>query len=131
MTGDLHRPAQGGILAWGIVPHAWAEWCASDICPYCPHRQALHRATTAPAYYYRLPLPHEVKDEELPKRLVRYRGEVDLYLVEYLGDRVDMVNCLKCAVDLGTDMVVCYSRTINVGEVVDVPSGGELCQSRR
>ncbi len=103
---------------------AWRRFSPDGItCRYCPHTNETHLCTSAQPHFYRPPTEAERRDP----RVTLYRhtlpeGGCVLVRRVTVAKHVEIVTafCTACAEAAGADQVLCYQRSLAVGEVVGV-----------
>ena len=103
----------------------WKAWQLfspdGNTCRFCPHGAADHLTSSAQPHFYR---PTTEAERQNPFETL-YRHDLengDSVLVKrvVISKRAELlaVFCETCAADMETSQVMCYQRTLAVGEVV-------------
>ena len=101
---------------------AWERFCPDGIhCRYCGHDGSKHLLSSGQPHFYRPATEAERRDPHL--MLYRHNlpeGGSVLVRRMTVASRAELITvfCTACAESIGTAQVLCYQRTLAVGEVV-------------
>ena len=103
----------------------WKAWQIfspdGDTCRFCPHGAADHLTSSRQPHFYRPATEAERRDPF--EKLYRHdleNGDSVLVKRVAVGKRAELLTvfCETCAADMETSQVMCYQRTLAMGEVV-------------
>ena len=117
------KPAKRNNKRRGRRNHAaWRSFCLDGIhCRYCPHDGSRHLMSSGQPHFFRPATEAERRDPWV--KLYRHRlangGSVLVRRVT-VANRAELITayCAACAEGIGTSQVMCYQRTLAIGEVV-------------
>ena len=96
-------------------------------CRFCPHENTAHLSSAAQPHFYRPATKEEKRDSSLTlyHHLDPGAGYLLLRRVT-VAKHAEIITtfCRTCAEELRTDQVLCYQRTLAVGEVVGIGRNG-------
>ena len=115
---------------------AWERFCPDGIhCRYCGHDGSKHLLSSGQPHFYRPATEAERRDPHL--MLYRHNpvsstgqalpeGGSVLVRRMTVASRAELITvfCMACAESIGTAQVLCYQRTLAVGEVVGLEKNG-------
>ena len=92
-------------------------------CPFCGHPRQAHMMSSGQPHFYRPATPKEQSSAR--GKLYRHkRPGKDVIMVKrvLVGKEAEIITafCGTCAKEKNTDQVLCYHRTLAVGEVVGI-----------
>ena len=94
-------------------------------CRFCPHDHTTHLTSSAQPHFYRLATEEERKNPY--EKLYRHHlSEGCSVLVKrvIVAQKPELVTvfCQTCAKEMNTDQVLCFQRTLAMGEVIGLGS---------
>ena len=108
------------------VKSAWGRFSPDGLqCRYCEHDGSRHVVSLGQPHFFRPATDDELLDSK--KRLYKYEpagGDTHLVTRVTVARHVEIIFafCEACAEGLGAEQVMCYQRTVGVGEVVGLES---------
>lgn len=106
---------------------AWRRFAPDgNICRFCPHHGGQHLISSGQPHLYRKATEEERDDSST--MLYRLHTPDNGYVLVrrmVVANRAELISafCAACAEEIGTAQVLCYQRTLAVGEVVGVQTG--------
>ena len=107
---------------------AWLRFSPDGVtCRYCPHDSSRHLCTSGQPQFFRKATPEEERDPFLPLYRHNVPGGPVLVRRIVVARDAELITafCRTCARELGAHQVLCFQRTLAIGEVVGVRSGNE------
>lgn len=101
---------------------AWQRFSPDGkTCRFCPHDSATHLCSSGQPHFYRKATRQEAKDPSV--RLYRRtlpQGGSTLARRMVVAQSLELITafCTACAEEMRTDQVLCYQRTLAIGEMV-------------
>ena len=107
---------------------AWERFCPDGIhCRYCGHDGSQHLVSSGQPHFYR---PATEAERHNPS-VVLYRhtlpdGGSVLVRRMTVANRAELITayCVHCAESIGTHQVLCFQRSLAIGEVVGLEKNG-------
>ncbi len=103
---------------------AWERFCPDGVhCPYCKHDGSKHLLSSGQPHFYRPATEEERRDATvtLYHHTLPDGGSV-LVRRMTVANRAELITayCTACAESIGTHQVLCFQRTLAIGEVVGI-----------
>ncbi len=103
---------------------AWRRFSLDgETCRFCPHDETLHLMSSGQPHFYQPATQDEIDDacQKLYRHDLPDGGSVLVKRVT-VAKSAELITlfCAACAEALGTGQVMCYHRTLGVGEVIGV-----------
>ena len=107
---------------------AWERFSPDGkTCRYCPHDNTQHLMSSGQPHFFRPATEAERRDPYtmLYRHKLPQGGSV-LVRRMTVANRAELITayCVPCAESMGTPQVLCYQRTLAIGEVVGLPRNG-------
>ena len=119
---DVGQTAKSEIPRWA---DAWFRFSVGELhCPYCRHHAVEHILQAKQPYFFRPITFKEWMDPDTKAtRFLSADGLVTIVTKEVVDDHADVIGvaCRLCTEDLGTVQVLCFRRSIGIGELVGKP----------
>ena len=108
---------------------AWERFSPNgETCRFCPHGAADHLTSSGQPHFYRPATPEERQNplERLYRHDTPEHGSVLVKRI-IVAARAELITafCTACAEELQTGQVLCYQRTLAIGEVVRLNTNGK------
>ena len=99
---------------------AWLALMGGDACRYCGHPASDHLSSSGQPHYY-APADADVKGGQLYQHTLADGTDILVKRVR-VSNAAELVTCycVRCAAAKDTRQVLCFQRTLAVGEVVGV-----------
>ena len=107
---------------------AWQRFCPDGVhCRYCEHDGSQHLMSSGQPHFFRPATEAEKHDPSV--MLYRHHlpeGGSALVRRMTVANRAELITayCVACAESIGTAQVLCYQRSLAVGEVVGLQRNG-------
>ena len=107
----------------------WKAWQIFSLngtqCRFCPHDHTVHMASSVQPHFYRPATEEERKNPY--KKLYRHDlpdGDSVMVKRVIVAQKPELVTvfCQTCAKEMNTDQVLCFQRTLAMGEVIGLGS---------
>ncbi len=123
MDRTLHRAKRHSRRRGQRNQGAWQRFSPDGVhCRYCKHDGARHLVSSAQPHFYRRATAGELAN---PSVTLYRHGSVLVRRQPVTRDAELVVAfCTACAESLGTEQVLCYQRTLGIGEVIGVGDAG-------
>ncbi len=105
---------------------AWMRFSPDGVsCRYCPHDSAVHLCTSGQPHFFRKATPEEEGDPFLTLYRHKVPGGPVLVRRVVVARDAELITafCRTCARELGAHQVLCFQRTLAVGETVGLANG--------
>ncbi len=128
MDQTLNKPVRGVKRHQERNWNAWQSFAVDGgACPFCGHAASAHLLNSGQPHFYRPATGREARKP--PGQLRRYLlADGRLLLVKRIivARNAEVINvfCRECAAAKGTRQVMCYQRTLAVGELVGAGKNG-------